>query len=115
MNLTEKKEKIYLYCKFLIDLLPSYILKIEIINNEISIFTKIENFLNLIIFLKKHMNSKLVQLIDICGVDYFFEKMRFQIIYNLLSLKYNFRLKIKLFTNELIPIPSLCLIYSSAN
>ena len=37
----------------------------------------------------------------VSGVDYPMNKYRFQIVYELLSIKYNFRIRIKTFTHEL--------------
>ena len=47
----------------------------------------------IIFFLKNHTNSQFKILSDICVIDYINKKKRFEIIYNLLSLKYNNRLK----------------------
>jgi NADH dehydrogenase (ubiquinone) Fe-S protein 3 len=41
------------------------------------------------------------------GVDYPEKLYRFQIVYELLSIKFNFRLRIKILVNELVPINSI--------
>jgi NADH-quinone oxidoreductase subunit C len=54
------------------------------------------------------------QLMDICGADYPDRPERFEIVYNLLSLKHNWRLRVKVLTDEHSPVPSAVGIYSAA-
>jgi NADH-quinone oxidoreductase subunit C len=55
------------------------------------------------------------QLIDICGVDYPDRPQRFEIVYSLLSVSLNLRLRVKLQTDEDTPVPSVVSLYPSAN
>jgi NADH-quinone oxidoreductase subunit C len=54
------------------------------------------------------------QLMDICGVDYPERPERFEVVYNLLSLKYNWRLRIKVHADETSLVPSVVGIYKAA-
>ncbi len=54
------------------------------------------------------------QLMDICGADYPERPERFDIVYNLLSLKHNWRVRVKVQTDETSPVPSVTGIYSAA-
>ncbi len=54
------------------------------------------------------------QLMDICGVDYPERPERFEVVYNLLSLKYNWRVRVKVQTDEATPVPSVVGVYSVA-
>jgi NADH-quinone oxidoreductase subunit C len=54
------------------------------------------------------------QLMDLCGVDYPDKPERFEVVYNLLSLKHNWRLRVKVETDEATPVPSVTSIYSAA-
>jgi NADH-quinone oxidoreductase subunit C len=53
-------------------------------------------------------------LVDICGVDFIDRPERFEIVYNLLSLKHNKRVRVKITTDEATPVPSVTSVYSSA-
>jgi NADH-quinone oxidoreductase subunit C len=55
------------------------------------------------------------QLIDVCGVDYPDRPQRFEVIYALLSVSLNRRLRVKVATDEDTPVPSAVPIYPSAN
>ena len=55
-----------------------------------------------------------VQLVDIAGVDYPEREKRFEVVYQLLSLKHNKRLRIKVMTDAENPVPSVVSVYSAA-
>jgi NADH-quinone oxidoreductase subunit C len=57
---------------------------------------------------------KLNQLIDICGVDYPDRAERFDVVYHLLSMARNLRLRVKVTTDTRTPVPSLTGIYPNA-
>ena len=54
-------------------------------------------------------------LIDICGVDYPQRKNRFDVVYHLLSARLNQRIRIKIETDELTPVPSAISVFPGAN
>ncbi|WP_339044896.1 NADH-quinone oxidoreductase subunit C [Candidatus Zinderia endosymbiont of Aphrophora alni] len=110
--------------KYIFKILGNFIEKFKEEFNEITIVIKPKNYL---FCMKKIFNNKKTQfkkLIDICGVDYLtyknkFKKNinRFAVIYHLLSIKYNWRLRIKVFikNNNNPKLPSLTNIWKSAN
>jgi NADH-quinone oxidoreductase subunit C len=53
-------------------------------------------------------------LVDIAGVDYPDRQERFEVVYQLLSLKHNRRVRVKLTTDETMAVPSVSSVYSSA-
>ena len=54
-------------------------------------------------------------LIDICGADYPERPQRFDVVYHLLSLHLNQRIRIKTQTDEASPVPSAVSIFPAAN
>lgn len=55
------------------------------------------------------------QLLDLCGVDYPDRKKRFEVVYHLLSMTRNARLRVKVSTDETQPVPSVISAYPAAN
>jgi NADH-quinone oxidoreductase subunit C len=53
-------------------------------------------------------------LVDICGADYPDREKRFDVVYNLLSLRHNTRIRLKVETDEDTPVPSCTGVYSAA-
>ncbi len=110
-----KINQLLIFSKYLIDSIPQYLKKVEFSKNELSIYCNPRDIPFLIKYCKNHYNCKFLQLVDICGVDYLHKKKRFTVIYNLLSISFNFRIKIKTSVDELTPIPSVGnLFYSSS-
>jgi NADH-quinone oxidoreductase subunit C len=65
-------------------------------------------------FLRDDADCRFDVLCDICGVDYPERKLRFEVVYNLLSLAHNRRVRLKVETDESAPVPSAVGLYSSA-
>lgn len=91
----------------------------EIIRQEITlgelIFTvPCDNLRDFIKFLKTDPQCEFQQLVDICGADYPDREDRFDVVYNLLSLKLNQRVRIKIMTPENMPVDTVTDIYSTA-
>ena len=55
------------------------------------------------------------QLIDVCGADYPKRAERFDVVYHLLSLTRNLRLRVKVMTNEAEPVPSIREVFPNAD
>ncbi|HUC17104.1 MAG TPA: NADH-quinone oxidoreductase subunit C [Acetobacteraceae bacterium] len=54
------------------------------------------------------------QVMDICGVDWPERSERFDIVYNLLSVALNQRLRVIVTTDEATPVPSVCGVWPAA-
>ena len=65
-------------------------------------------------FLRDDANCQFKCLMDVCGVDYPERDERFEVVYNLLSLKHNLRVRVKLSTDEETPVPSVTGVFNSA-
>lgn len=65
--------------------------------------------------LRDHKHLSLKQLIDVTAVDYLGRKKRFDLVYLLLSMQHNFRVRVKVQIDEDEKISSLCHIFSAAN
>ncbi|MEK7688169.1 MAG: NADH-quinone oxidoreductase subunit C [Pseudomonadota bacterium] len=73
-----------------------------------------DKLLKLLTFLRDDPKCLFKQLIDVCGVDWPEREKRFDVVYNLLSLKNNLRIRIKVATDEATPVPSAAPVYSAA-
>ena len=95
--------------------LSSKISSSEIKFEELLFKTSVSEITEVIKFLKLDNRFKFKQLIDIAAIDYPNEEKRFELVYLLLSIENNARVKIsiKLETNE--KIPSIVKIFPSAN
>nr|XP_022918017.1 NADH dehydrogenase [ubiquinone] iron-sulfur protein 3, mitochondrial [Onthophagus taurus] len=102
--------------KYCAELLPKFIQKIQITaGNELELLVVPEGILPVLQFLKDHHNAQFSNLTDITAVDVPTRPYRFEIVYNILSLRFNSRIRVKTYTDELTPIDSCNNIYSAAN
>ena len=82
--------------------------------DELLITVKREDILGVLKFLRDDANCQFKQLMDLCGVDFPEEDERFCVVYNLLSLTHNNRIRVKTWTNENTPVASATQLFSSA-
>lgn len=101
--------------KYISNLLPNVIQIEYFFKNELIIIIPSFLVIEIFLFLKNHTNCQYKMLSDICAVDFLKKNNRFQVVYNIISLKYNTKLRIKTFLNELTPINTITSIYSCAN
>ena len=80
--------------------------KIQVFNDNLILIVKSKFLLNTLLFFKNHIFLQFKILTCVSGVDYPNNKYRFQIVYELLSIKYNYRIRIKTFTHELLGVDS---------
>ena len=103
----------------LVDLIKSLMnfCEYEITNekNEISMLIKKEDLVSTLMFLKDNPSISMESLIDITAIDYPGNEKRFTLVYNLLSVSKNFRIKVKTKTNEDNPVCSVTEVFPCAN
>ena len=82
--------------------------------SEISLYTSPTNLRPLLIFLRDYANANFKQLSDITAVDYPDREKRFEVVYILLSVRFNSRILVKVNIDEMTSLPSIVDIYPSA-
>lgn len=83
--------------------------------DELSIEIKRDDILKVLKFLRDDVNCQFLTLLDVCGVDYPEDDERFEIVYHMLSMTHNNRIRIKLRTDEDTPVSSVTSLFNSAN
>ncbi|XP_063696749.1 NADH dehydrogenase [ubiquinone] iron-sulfur protein 3, mitochondrial-like isoform X2 [Culicoides brevitarsis] len=102
--------------KYVADCLPKFVQKVQLTaGNELEILVAPEGVVPVMQFLKDHHNAQFSNLTDIAGMDVPCRPYRFEIIYNILSLRYNSRIRVKTYTDELTPVDSVNEVYKAAN
>jgi len=87
----------------------------NISNNQLCIKVKKDILIYVLNTLKEDKDLDFKQLIDICAVDYPNKEDRFEIVYHLLSLGLNQRIRIKVLVKDGEILPSVVSCYSAAN
>ena len=94
--------------------LPGTVVSCDIRQGELTCRIKREGLLEVLRFLRDDPKCRFSVLCDICGVDYPDRPQRFDVVYNLLSVSLNQRIRLKLETDEEQPVASATALYSSA-
>lgn len=95
--------------------MSNHVLETEVAHGELMITVPRTSLLTVLRFLRDDVNLQFKQLMDVCAVDYPEREERFEVVYNLLSLTQNQRVRIKVRTAENVPVPSVTGLFNSAN
>ncbi|MBT3557661.1 MAG: NADH-quinone oxidoreductase subunit C [Rhodospirillales bacterium] len=88
---------------------------VHIQNGELVVLAQRDSIAKVLTYLRDDANCQFKTLMDVCGVDYPGEEERFEVVYNLLSLTHNMRVRVKITTDENTPVPSVISVFNSAN
>ena len=94
--------------------LPNDVRSVEQRLDELAIAVNPAAIVRVLTFLRDDSNCQFKLLMDVCGADYPEREKRFDVVYNLLSIKHNQRIRVKLATDENTPVPSVTPVFSSA-
>ncbi len=84
-------------------------------NAEATIEIRRRDIVDVLTFLRDEPSLKFTTLIDICGVDYPARERRFDVVYHLLSMPHNHRVRVKLSTDADTPVHSVIAVYPAAD
>jgi NADH-quinone oxidoreductase subunit C len=81
---------------------------------ELTIVVQANAIIRVLTHLRDDTNCLFTMLVDLCGVDYPEREQRFDVVYHLLSVRQNQRIRVKLATDEATPVPSVYGVFRSA-
>lgn len=83
--------------KYVAECLPKYVQKVQLTaGDELEVLIAPEGVVPVLQFLKDHHQAQFANLVDIAGMDVPSRQYRFEVIYNILSLRYNSRIRVGL-------------------
>ena len=94
--------------------LPEAVLSAKLGLGELVIAVHRVSIVKVLTFLRDDASCQFRLLVDVCGVDYPERESRFEVVYNLLSVTQNQRIRVKLSTDETAPVPSVTGVFSTA-
>lgn len=97
----------------IVKILP--IIRLEFYNRESNLLIPTNLLNKILIIFKNHFKYRYKVLTCVSCVDYPENVYRFQIVYELLSLKFNSRLRIKILADELVPVNSIEKVFSGSS
>ncbi|MBV9136883.1 MAG: NADH-quinone oxidoreductase subunit C [Hyphomicrobiales bacterium] len=95
--------------------IPRAVASVIIAYGELTVTVRNEAIIDVLTHLRDAPNCLFKSLIDICGVDYPSREKRFDVVYHLLSPKYNRRIRVKLEVDERTPVLSAVDVFPAAD
>ncbi|CAD6893823.1 unnamed protein product [Tilletia controversa] len=103
------------YGSYITSCLPKYIQQFSVYKDELTLYVHPSAVIPTLTFLRDHSQCQFKALMDVSGVDFPTRSQRFEVVYHLLSVKYNARLRVKTYADEMTPVPSATGLFNSAN
>jgi NADH-quinone oxidoreductase subunit C len=82
---------------------------------ELTLAAPRDGIVKLLTFLRDDSQCRFETLVDICACDYPTDPERFEVVYHLLSMRLNQRIRVKVRTDEMTPVPSATAVFPVAN
>ena len=82
---------------------------------ELTLEAKPDAILNVMRTLRDDPRCQFISIIDVCGVDYPERAQRFDVVYHLLSPQQNLRIRVRVVTDEVTPVPSITGVFPGAD
>ncbi len=93
---------------------PAAVISFALVNGELTVTVQRDSITDVLLYLRDDPGARFTTLVDLCCVDWPQRAERFDIVYHLLSISQNLRLRVKLATGVDAPAPSVVDIYPAA-
>ena len=95
--------------------LGAAVLATEFAYGELTLTVARESIVDVVTFLRDDPACRFISFVDVCGADYPARAERFEVIYHFLSPHLNQRVRVKLSTDEMTPVPSITGVFRGAD
>nr|WP_241767923.1 NADH-quinone oxidoreductase subunit C [Hyphomonas polymorpha] len=95
--------------------MPDAVRSWQIRVGELTLLAERDHIVPLLRFLRDDQQCNFETLIDVCGVDYPERSERFEVVYHLLSMRMNHRIRVRIRTDEETAVPSVVSLWPVAN
>ncbi|KAI1482153.1 hypothetical protein K445DRAFT_62606 [Daldinia sp. EC12] len=110
-----KADDLHRYGAWLMGCLPKYIQQFSVWKDELVIYIPPSGVIPVFSFLKYNTAAEFTQMSTVTAVDFPTRDQRFEIVYNVLSVRHNARIRVKTYADEATPVPSVTPLYDGAN
>jgi len=110
-----KAVDLHQYGQYLMSCLPKYVQQFSVWKDELCIYICPSGVIPVFSFLKYHTAAEYTMIADITAVDYPTKDKRFEVVYNMLSVRHNSRIRVKTYADEATPVSSITSLYDGAN
>ena len=94
--------------------LGAEVIQATVAHGELSVRARGEGIVKVLTLLRDDSSCQFGLLMDVCAVDYPERAARFDVVYSLLSLKHNQRVRVKIANDGIVAVPSVTGVYRAA-
>ncbi|CAG9988524.1 unnamed protein product [Clonostachys rhizophaga] len=110
-----KADNLHRYGAWLMGCLPKYVQQFSVWKDELTIYISPSGVIPVFSFLKYNTAAEFTQVSAVTAADFPTRDNRFEIVYNLLSVRHNSRIRVKTYADEATPVPSITSLFGGAN
>lgn len=115
MRLTdEQRDALATLSEHITALLPQDVTSAVIAKDELILIARRASLIKVLTTLRDDANCQFTQLVELTAVDYPEREERFEVVYCLLSMKQNLRVRVKITTDEDTPVATATTVFSTA-
>ncbi|EIM92813.1 NADH or F420H2 dehydrogenase [Stereum hirsutum FP-91666 SS1] len=111
----ETTEKLHSYGSYLLQCLPKYIQQFSVLKDELTLHICPSGVVPVLTFLRDHAQCQFKSVMDVTAADFPERDRRFEIVYNLLSIRHAGRIRVKTYAGEADPVPSAVPVFRGAD
>ncbi len=115
MTVAEREEALRDLAESIEAALSEVLLSSQVERGELTLRVQAGVIRRVLTYLRDEPSCRFEVLDDLCGVDYPDRERRFEVVYHLLSLRHNQRVRVKIETDEETPVPSVVEVFPAAN
>jgi NADH dehydrogenase (ubiquinone) Fe-S protein 3 len=110
-----KVERLANFGRYAAECLPKFIQQVQFASgDELELLIHPSGVLPVMSFLKGNHSAQFTNFLFACGVDVPTRTSRFEVVYALLSTRFNARIRVRTYTDEIAPIESITKIFEGA-
>lgn len=95
--------------------LPGSVADYRVDFGDLTIFARAADIVKVCKFLRDDASCQFWSIVDVTAIDWPGRENRFDVVYHFLSPKQNLRIRVKVETDEVTPVPSIIDVYPGAN
>lgn len=112
----KKRERLAAFGRYAAECLPKFIEKVQFAGgDELELLIHPSGVAPVVTFLKGHHSAQFTNFVFVTAIDVPTRKNRFEVVYAFLSTRFNARIRIRTYTDELAPLESITPIFRGAN
>lgn len=111
----EQIEELHKFGTYIMACMPKYIQQFSVWKDELTIYVAPSALRPTMVFLKNHTAAQFKSAVDVTAADYPSRTNRFDVVYNMLSVRHNSRIRVKTYASETSSVPSIVPIFQGAN